>query len=165
MNNLKFRNLLPSDWEQVAEIYSKGIKTGNATFELTVPSWENWNKSHLDTCRIVAETKNIITGWAALTPVSSRCVYGGVAEVSVYVHPQFFGQKIGSQLLEVLITESEKNDIWTLQASIFPENKASIRIHEKHGFRKIGYRERIGNMNGKWRDTVILERRSSIVGN
>lgn len=165
MYSLKFRSLTITDWEQVAQIYQQGIQTGNATFEREVPNWNEWNKSHMPHCRIVAELNSTITGWAALSAVSNRCVYGGVAEVSVYIHPKFFGQKIGTQLLEKLILESEKQGIWTLQAGIFPENIASIKIHKKLGFREIGFRERIGKMNGVWRNTILLERRSNIVGN
>ena len=159
-----FRPLLPNDWEQVAEIYQQGIETGNATFELKVPDWEEWDRSHLNSCRIVAESNNTIMGWAALSPVSSRCIYGGVAEVSVYVHSNFTGQQIGTQLLGQLIIDSEKQGVWTLQSSIFPKNIASIKMNKKLGFREVGYRERIGKMNGVWRDTVLLERRSTNVG-
>lgn len=152
------------DWTNVAEIYRQGIETGNATFQQEIPTWDEWNNGHIKSCRIVAEIDNEIVGWAALSAVSGRCVYAGVAEVSVYVANKYRGQKIGTKLLEKLITESENEKLWTLQASIFPENIASLKIHEEHGFRKIGHREKIGKMNGIWRDTVLLERRSRIIG-
>ncbi len=156
-----FRKLKKKDWEQVAEIYKQGIATGNATFEQDVPGWEDWDQGHLKNSRIVAEYDSYILGWAALSSISSRCVYGGVAEVSVYVSTNFYKKQIGTRLLERLIKDSEINGIWTLQAGIFPENKGSLRIHEKLGFRVVGYRERIGKMNGVWRNTILLERRSN----
>jgi phosphinothricin acetyltransferase len=161
---LIFRALKPSDWELVSRIYQEGLDTGHATFETNIPDWKDWDSGHLKDCRIVAEIDSEVVGWAALSPVSSRCVYGGVAEVSVYVSSKFSGQKIGTQLLKRLISESENMEIWTLQAGIFPENKGSITIHERLGFRQVGYREKIGKMNGIWRDTVLLEKRSDIVG-
>ena len=163
-NKIIFRVLNEIDWEPVSEIYQEGINTGNATFESTVPDWNAWDKAHLKICRFVAVINNTIVGWSALSPVSSRCVYGGVAEVSVYVSLKFSGQKIGTKLLERLIAESEAHGIWTLQAGIFPENKSSIIIHERLGFRQVGYRERIGQMNGIWRDNLFLEKRSTSVG-
>ena len=162
--NMKFRKLEKEDWPQVSSIYQQGLLTENATFEVDAPNWTDWNKGHLLTCRFVAELGNEIIGWSALSPVSSRCVYGGVAEVSVYVLDNYSGQKIGTKLLEQLIKESENNGIWTLQAGVFPENKGSLRIHEKLGFRKVGYREKIGKLKGIWRDTVLLERRSNKIG-
>lgn len=162
--DIELRPLKHEDWIVVADIYRQGIETGNATFQMEIPSWNEWDSAHLKSCRIVAYIDNEITGWAALTPVSGRCVYAGVAEVSVYVSNQFKGQKIGTRLLETLIDESEKDGIWTLQASIFPENKASLKLHENLGFRKMGFREKIGKMNGVWRDTILLERRSRIAG-
>ncbi len=161
---MNLRTLKEEDWSAVSSIYQEGIDTGNATFESKSPKWNEWNQSHIKSCRIVAEVKNQIVGWAALSPVSSRCVYGGVAEVSVYVSTSFSGQGIGTRLLNRLIEESEEAGIWTLQAGLFPENKASLTIHKKVGFREIGFRERIGKMNGVWRDTVLLERRSSKTG-
>ena len=154
----------PSDWEAVKEIYEEGIGTGNATFQQSAPTWEEWNSSHLQHSRVVAKEDNIVLGWAALTPVSGRCVYAGVAEVSVYVSDKARGKGLGKQLLQKLIEESEANGIWTLQAGIFPENRASIKIHEACGFRILGTRERIGKMNGAWRDTILMERRSETVG-
>ncbi|MFH1000603.1 MAG: N-acetyltransferase family protein [Bacteroidota bacterium] len=159
-----FRELKKDDWEVVSRIYKEGIESGNATFQTEIPPWESWDKEHLKNCRIVAVLHNHIVAWAALTSVSGRCVYAGVAEVSVYVSNEFRGRKIGEQILGKLIGESEKEEIWTLQAGIFPENLASIKIHKNQGFREIGYREKIGKMNGVWRDTVLLERRSKTVG-
>ena len=156
--------LLPEHWPAVKAIYEEGIKTGNATFEKQSPEWETWTSSHLLHSRIVANIDNEIAGWAALTAVSGRCVYSGVGEVSVYVAEKFRGKKIGNTLLQELIKQSEQNNIWTLQAGIFPENKGSIKIHEANGFRIVGYREKIGQMNGIWRDTILMERRSSVVG-
>ena len=154
----------PSDWEAVKEIYEEGIATGNATFQNSAPGWEEWNSSHLQHSRIVAKHEDEVLGWAALTPVSGRCVYAGVAEVSVYVSDIARGKGLGKQLLQRLIEESEVNNIWTLQAGIFPENMPSIKIHQACGFRILGTRERIGKMNGIWRDSLILERRSNKVG-
>lgn len=161
---IRIRKMTEDDWNKVAEIYKEGINTGNATFEVNVPTWETWDNAHLKACRLIAEDDGAIAGWAALTAVSGRCVYAGVAEVSVYVGEKFRGKKIGKQLLENLITESEKENLWTLQAGIFPENIPSIKIHEELGFRQIGHREKIGKMNGVWRNTILLERRSSVVG-
>lgn len=148
----------------VKNIYEEGIRTGNATFQQDAPGWEEWNTGHLSHSRIVAMVGDEIAGWAALTPVSGRCVYAGVGEVSIYVAAKFRRQKMGSALLEELIKQSESNHIWTLQAGIFPENKSSIRIHEANGFRTVGYREKIGQMNETWRDTILMERRSNVVG-
>jgi L-amino acid N-acyltransferase YncA len=155
-----FRPMIKTDWPQIAEIYKQGIETGNATFETQVPSWEKWDSSHIQSCRIVAQIEDNIVGWAALVPVSTRKVYSGVGEVSIYISNKYQGLKIGSSLLRQLIDESEKNGFWTLQAGIFPENKSSLRIHESNSFRIVGFREKIGQMNEIWRDTVLLERRS-----
>lgn len=152
------------DWTSVARIYKEGIETGLATFEQEVPEWATWDNNHLDSCRWVGRIGEEIVGWAALSPVSSRCVYGGVAEVSVYVATNFRGRKIGEKLLKKLVIESEKEGFWTLQSGIFPENKASIKMHENAGFRKIGYRERIGELHGVWRDNLLMEKRSDKVG-
>lgn len=162
--SLKVNNLLAEDWEHVKNIYLEGMETGNATFQQTAPSWDEWTKSHLSECRFVARMNGQVVGWAALSPVSSRCVYAGVAEVSIYVKQGQQGRGIGSCLLEKLIKESEKSEIWTLQAGIFPENQSSMALHRKWGFREVGRRERIGKMNGKWRDVILLERRSNITG-
>jgi phosphinothricin acetyltransferase len=161
---MEILSLLKEHYPTVAGIYKEGILTGNATFQAEAPTWEEWDNSHLKHSRIVAMEKDQVVGWAALTPVSGRCVYAGVAEVSVYVSQSHRGKGIGKWLLQELISDSEKNNIWTLQAGIFPENEASLRLHEELGFRRIGYRERIGQMNGKWRDTVQLEKRSAVVG-
>jgi L-amino acid N-acyltransferase YncA len=164
MMDMEIRSLLASDWQHVKLIYEKGIATGNATFQTSAPSWEEWDGSHLQKSRIVAENNGEVIGWAALTAVSSRCVYAGVAEVSVYVDPRYFGNGIGLALLNELVSLSEKDGIWTLQAGIFPENISSLRLHEKVGFRILGVREKIGKQNGIWRDTVLLERRSKVIG-
>lgn len=161
---MTIKNLESAHYASAVKIYEEGIATGNATFQSEAPAWEEWNNSHLMQCRLVAADGDEVVGWAALTPVSGRCVYAGVAEVSVYVSESARGKGIGKMLLRKLIEESEKNNIWTLQAGIFPENIASLKIHEALGFRKIGLREKIGKMKGIWRDTVLLERRSKIVG-
>jgi L-amino acid N-acyltransferase YncA len=153
-----------TDWEQVREIYLEGLTTGNATFETDAPSWEDWNSGHLPHSRLVARKHHNVPGWAALSPVSKRQVYCGVAEVSVYVGVNGRGQGLGSALLKSLIEISEQNGIWTLQSSIFPENKASVNLHLRNGFREVGKRERIAKLAGVWRSTVILERRSQLVG-
>lgn len=156
--------MLSVDWEEVRGIYLEGISTGNATFQTEAPSWEEWDISHIEACRIVARSGGGVVGWAALSPVSSRRVYSGVGEVSVYVSQKCNGKGIGSLLLESLIGISEQNGFWTLQASIFPENAGSLTLHKKYGFRELGRRERIGKVDGVWRDTILLERRSSKVG-
>ncbi len=156
--------MIAADWEQVASIYAEGMATGFATFETKVPSYEQWDGNHLNHCRLVAINDQHIVGWAALSPVSGRCVYGGVAEVSVYVGAKSRGLGVGKLLLERLIQESEKEGYWTLQSGIFPENTGSILLHEKMGFRKIGYRERVAQLHGVWKDNVLFERRSTTVG-
>jgi phosphinothricin acetyltransferase len=162
---MKIQPLEPSHYPAVKTIYEMGIATGPATFQTEAPSWEEWDKSHLKNCRLVAlNESNTVVGWVALTPVSGRCVYAGVAEVSVYVDAQHQGKGIGKKLLEELIRQSEAQNLWTLQAGIFPENRPSLKLHEQCGFRKIGYREKIGKMKNVWRDTVFLERRSKSVG-
>ena len=156
--------MLPSHWEAVKQIYAEGIATGNATFQTNIPPWDEWDEAHVKNSRLIAIEDNEVLGWAALTPVSGRCVYAGVGEVSVYVSKKARGKGIGKKLLNALINESEKNNFWTLQAGIFPENIASIKIHEECGFRVIGAREKIGQSNGSWRNTLLLERRSKTVG-
>lgn len=157
-------NIQPNDWTHVRNIYLKGIITGNATFQQEAPSWNEWDNSHLSCCRFIARSTTKVLGWAALSAVSSRCVYAGVAEVSVYVDSDYQGKGIGSFLMKNLIEASEENGIWTLQAGIFPENYSSIALHKKWGFRELGTREKIGEMNGVWRDVLLLERRSKKVG-
>ncbi|RFM29054.1 GNAT family N-acetyltransferase [Deminuibacter soli] len=156
--------MLADHWTEVKAIYESGLATGNASFQQTAPSWEQWNQSHLQHSRLVVVDGQTVVGWAALTPVSSRSVYSGVAEVSIYISDAHRGRGVGKILLAELITTSEQNNIWTLQAGIFPENIASIKLHEQAGFRQVGYREKIGKMNDRWRDTVLLERRSKVVG-
>ncbi len=151
-------------WEQVREIYREGIASGIATFETETPTWEAWDAGHLAECRLVACADETVLGWATLSPVSSRCVYSGVAEVSVYVGTASSGRGVGSLLMEELISCSESAGYWTLQSGVFPENTASLRLHAKHGFREVGRRERIGVLHGVWKDIVFLERRSSSVG-
>ena len=154
-----------SDWTQVAKIYTEGINTKIATFQSEAPSWDEWNKGHCESCRLVVRAGDTILGWAALSPVSSRCVYAGVAEVSIYIGKLYQGQKVGTTLLEKLIGLSEENGYWTLQSGIIKENTSSLNLHKKCGFREIGYRERLGKMdNGKWHDVVLVERRSKLVG-
>jgi L-amino acid N-acyltransferase YncA len=153
-----------SDWEQVRAVYLEGIHTGDATFETNAPPWEQWNAAHMRQPRLVARCGEAVLGWAALSPVSSRCVYAGVAEVSIYVRQDSRGQGIGRALLERLVAESEQEGIWTLQAGVLPENTASLRLHRSLGFREVGRRERLGKMKGAWRDVVLLERRSSVAG-
>jgi len=152
------------DWDEVRRIYGEGIATGNATFETEVPSWEAWDRAHRADCRWVVREGSRLLGWAALSPVSGRCVYAGVAEVSVYVAAAARGRGVGRVLLAALIESSERQGIWTLQAGIFPENEASIRLHQSLGFQEVGRRERIGALAGTWRDVALLERRSRIAG-
>jgi len=160
---LVIESMEPGDWADIRQIYLEGIATGHATFETSAPSWERWDEAHLPFARLVARRGEMV-GWAALSPVSQRCVYGGVAEVSVYVSSESRGAGVGRALLRALIDESERNGIWTLQAGIFPENSSSIALHLACGFREVGRRERIGKLHGVWRDTVLLERRSKTIG-
>jgi L-amino acid N-acyltransferase YncA len=152
------------DWAAVRAIYLEGIATGHATLETCAPEWEKWDGDHLRDCRLVAWEGDQVVGWAALSPVSGRCVYAGVAEVSVYVAASARGRGVGKALLGALVEESERQCIWTLQAGIFHENTASIALHKSCGFREVGRRERIGQLNGVWRDVLLLERRSEVVG-
>jgi L-amino acid N-acyltransferase YncA len=153
-----------SDWAAVRAIYLEGIATGNATFADSAPEWADWDLGHLRVCRLVARHEKEVLGWAALSPVSSRCVYAGVAEVSVYVAARARGQGIGMMLLSELAVDSERAGLWTLQAGIFPENIASVEIHKRAGFRVVGIRERLGCQGGRWRDVLLMERRSIVVG-
>ena len=158
--------MVATDWPAVQAIYEAGIATGDATFETKAPAWESWSRDHLERPRLVARSSAgaRVLGWAALAPVSGRCVYGGVAEVSVYVAPEARGRAIGRALLAALVRESEAAGLWTLQAGIFPENLASLALHRALGFRDVGTREKLGKMNGRWRDVLLLERRSAQVG-
>jgi len=158
------REMRSNDGVRVLEIYKMGIKTRNATFETTVPTWKEWDLKHLKHTRFIYETDGVIAGWAALSAVSQRFVYRGVSEVSIYVDVNQASKGIGSVLMAELISSSEKNGIWTLQSSVFPENKATLKLHEKFGFRIVGKRERIACLDEVWRDTFILERRSDFVG-
>ena len=154
------------DWEQIKYIYEAGISTGNATFETSAPSsYEQWISKADKLCTFVMLHNKAVKGWCRLSPVSYRAVYAGVGEVGIYVHPKAIGLGIGNKLLGKLIASSEEQGYWMLQASIFPENKASIELHKKNGFRVVGYRERIGKHNGEWRDNLLLERRSKFIGN
>jgi L-amino acid N-acyltransferase YncA len=162
--SISIEGLTADHWKAVRSIYLQGIATGNATFQQSAPDWEEWDAGHLQSCRIVAQTNREIVGWAALSPVSRRSVYRGVAEVSIYVADSARGCGIGTHLMARLIVESEAEGIWTLQAGIFPENVASISLHTKAGFRVVGTRSRLGCMNGVWRDVVLLERRSLATG-
>lgn len=156
-------DLRSEHWSEVARIYADGIATGNATFETEVPGWERWNASHLAEHRFVALRDGRVVGWVAVSPVSDRCVYGGVVENSVYVDEQARGLGIGRLLLERLVASTEAAGIWTIQTGIFPENEASLRLHERVGFEVVGRRKRLGKLQGVWRDVLLLERRSSVV--
>ena len=157
------RDLLPLDWEEVAAIYAEGISTGVASFETEPPAWDAWNAAHPD-IRVVAELDGCIAGWCALSPTSERHCYRGVAEESVYVAGWAQGRGVGRALLEEIVQRSENAGIWTLQAGIFPENKPSLRLHLGCGFRLVGVRERLGESDGVWRDVLLLERRSEVIG-
>jgi len=162
---MTIRPMIPNDWLAVSRIYSEGMATGYATFENELPSYADWNAAHVQACRLVVEIDNKIQGWAALSPVSGRCVYGGVAEVSIYIGKESRGKGIGKHLFHSLIAQSEAAGYWTLQSGIFPENLASIQLHEKVGFRFLGKRERVGKTkDGIWKDNLLFERRSKVVG-
>jgi L-amino acid N-acyltransferase YncA len=164
MPSVEIVPMTEQNWAAVREIYLQGIATGNATFEQSVPGYYEWDERHLPTCRLIARWKDKILGWAALSRVSSRSVYEGVAEVSIYIAEETRGRGIGRKLLGALVEASEQNGIWTLQAGVLVENTISIRLHQQAGFRIVGTRERIGCMDGRWRDTVLMERRSAVVG-
>jgi len=164
LDNVSIRQLETTDWQRVRAIYLQGIATGHATFETTAPTWEAWDAAHLEFARIVALSNGELCGWAALSSVSKRAAYAGVAEVSVYVAEEYRKRGIGLNLLQRLIAESEQYGIWTLQASVVPENNATVALHRRCGFREVGRRDRIGRLNGVWRDTILLERRSTVVG-
>ena len=162
--NVDITLMQAGDWPVVREIYEEGIATKNATFETHAPEWERWDAGHLQSCRLVARLNGQIVGWAALSPVSSRRVYAGVAENSIYIASAARGQGVGKQLLGALVEASEQAGIWTLQTGIFPENQVSIHVHQACGYRVLGVREKIGQMDGIWRDVVFIERRSRVVG-
>ena len=164
MSGVSVRPLDNADWPMVARIYGEGIATGNATFETDVPEWDDWDRGHIDSCRLIAESDGSVVAFAALSPVSSRWVYRGVAEPSIYVAPNMRGKGVGNSLLGRLVVDSEEAGFWTLQTAIFPENSVSVRLHESHGFRIVGTRERLGRRDGIWRDVLLMERRSSTVG-
>ena len=162
---LVIEKMLPGHWDDVRSVYIEGLATGDASFETEAPEWERWDATHLPCCRLVALEGARVAGWAALSHVSARKVYAGVAEVSVYVGASFRGKGAGRLLLSKLVAESEENGVWTLQAGVFPENVASVALHLSCGFREVGRRERIGRAKeGRWRDTLLLERRSRVVG-
>ena len=156
--------MLPADWPAVRAIYLEGIASRQATFETQAPSWAAWDASHFSFARLVAREAESVVGWAALSPVSARKAYAGVAEVSVYITESQRGIGLGRQLLENLIASSEANGIWSLQAGMFPENAGSVALHRSCGFREVGQREHIGKLDGLWRDTLLLERRSRKIG-
>jgi L-amino acid N-acyltransferase YncA len=158
--SMNIQPMQPQHWLAVRQIYLEGIATGNATFETEAPEWPSWDARHRGDCRLVACNGEAVVGWAALSPVSGRRVYAGVAEVSVYVAEAARGGGVGKALLQSLVKESERAGIWTLQAGIFPENVASVRLHEQCGFRRVGVRERLGRMGDRWRNVILLERRS-----
>ena len=165
MSAIAIASMSASDWEDVRRIYAEGIATGNATMETSPPPWESWDAAHRPDCRLVARDESgRMLGWAALSRVSERCAYGGVAEVSVYVSQEARGRGVGRRLLEELVRASEHAGIWTLQAGIFPENVASLSIHQHCGFRVVGVREKLGKLGSTWRDVALLERRSARVG-
>jgi L-amino acid N-acyltransferase YncA len=157
--------LAPADWDGVRAIYLEGIATGQATFEVDAPPWEAWDAAHHPFARLAARVDGQLAGWAALSPVSRRPCYSGVAEASVYVAYRHRGQGIGRPLLEALIAASEQHGIWTLQGATFAENEASLRLQRGCGFREVGRREKIAQLHGVWRDTIFTERRSRLVGN
>lgn len=162
--DVRIRDLRPADWADVERIYRTGIDTGVATFETEVPSWATWNAGHHPAPRLVAERDRHVVGWAALSAISARPVYRGVAEVSIYVAPDARGRRIGRTLLTALITASERAGFWTLQAAIMAANSSSIALHRRCGFREVGIRERLGALHGIWHDVVLLERRSTVTG-
>lgn len=162
MTRTRIRELRPADWPDVACIFEEGIRTGNTTFETESPTWEAWDAAHVAEHRLVVTLDDAVVGWAALSPVSSRSCYGGVAEHSIYIAERARGLGFGRQLLGALIASSEAGGFWTLQAGIFPENEASIALHTALGFRVVGVRERLGCMDGVWRDVVLLERRTAV---
>jgi L-amino acid N-acyltransferase YncA len=160
MTVMTIRPMTASDWPQVSVIYAAGIATGNATFETQPPSWSEWDAAHRDDLRLVCADRDMIIGWAATSNVSDRCCYAGVVEHSVYVHPGRQGQGVGRRILEALIDAAGQAGIWTIQTGIFPENVASVALHQACGFRIVGTRQRLGQLHGAWRDVLLLERRA-----
>jgi L-amino acid N-acyltransferase YncA len=154
------RPMQPDDWPSVRSIYAAGIATGNATFETTPPTWDEWDAGHRYDLRYVAVNEDLLVGWTAVTDVSDRCCYAGVVENSVYVDPDYQGQRIGRTLLDTLVAAAASAGIWTIQTGIFPENQVSVALHQACGFRIVGRRERIGQLAGTWRDVLLLERRN-----
>lgn len=159
LTDLRITPMSPADWPSVRQIYAEGIATGRATFETTVPEWTVWDKKYLPHPRLVARNGEGALGWAALTPYSARYAYRGVAEISIYIAERARGQGVGNALMAALVKESDAAGFWTLQAGIFAENEASVRLHQKYGFRIVGQRERIAQLHGVWRDVVLMERR------
>jgi phosphinothricin acetyltransferase len=160
--NYQIREMQPEDAERVLKIFEQGIEGGNATFDKTTPTWEAWDKKFFKVCRLVLEDENgVVQGWAAIQPISARDCFRGVAEVSIYLSNEVQGKGLGKVMLQKLILDSEENGFWMLQSGIFPENIASIKVHQNLGFREVGYREKIAEMNGKWRDIILMERRSN----
>ncbi|GAB3200011.1 phosphinothricin acetyltransferase [Pontibacter aydingkolensis] len=164
MNEITIAPLLPEHAGAVLQIYKEGLETGQATFNTDVPTWEQWDRGHHQHSRLVAVDGTVVAGWVALSPVSVRQCYRGVAEFSIYIAAAYRGKGVGDELMQRLIPESEVNGIWTLHSSTFPENVASVKLQKKYGFREIGYREKIAELHGVWRDTVLLERRSKVTG-
>ncbi len=162
---IKIDKMQEVDWPEVASIYQEGIKTGKATFQNEIPTWEEWDKSHCKDCRLVVKDDNNIIAWASISKISQREVYSGVGEISIYISSEYRSKGLGKILLNYLISLSEENNYWTLQAGIFPENIPSLALHKKCGFREVGVRNNIGkSVDGKWRSVVFLERRSEKVG-
>jgi L-amino acid N-acyltransferase YncA len=160
---MELQPMLPGDWPAVRAIYDAGIATGNATFDTAAPQWSAWDAAHLAGHRLVARLDGRVVGWAALAPVSDRCAYAGVAEDSIYVAPQAQRRGVGRALLTAVVASAERGGIWTVQTGIFPENQPSVRLHEACGFRVVGVRERLGQLHGRWRDVLLLERRSPAI--
>ncbi len=164
VEDIEFVPVNEENFSEVQHIYAQGLETRNATFETTVPNWEKWNRSHTLHSRLATIHNGKMIGWGALSPVSDRCVYEGVAEISVYIHEDYRNRGVGKIIIQKLINESEQNGIWSLMSGVFPENEASIHIHVLEGFRIVGTREKIAKLDDIWRDTVLLQRRSKIVG-
>jgi L-amino acid N-acyltransferase YncA len=160
---MELQPMRPDDWPAVRAIFEDGIATGDATFETAAPSWDAWDAGHLADHRLVARDGGRVVGWTALAPVSDRCAYAGVAEDSIYVAPDAQGRGVGRALLAAVVASAERGGIWTVQTGIFPENQASVRLHQACGFRLVGVRERLGRLNGRWRDVLLLERRSPVI--